>query len=182
MKKVVKLTESDISNMVMEVVNEIGYKTMRDAANASEYLGIGNYDKKYGTLTKSCSGDVADAISIIEDALDDSDSRFYNTNKKPVPFDSQLSKAQSAIRVIRDFFTRKQKQANNIISNFQDRDTECEKEFISVLKKLYPQAINQEGTWIGRINYDVLTDEMVQDVRSRVSPQTQDYIDQEGYV
>lgn len=184
MKKIIKLTESDIRRMVSEAVNEFGYTTLLNAQNSANTTPkIGAYDNEYKHLTKYSDRDVADAIGIIEDALSEYSSRYGRFSRKvngdsySYPVTSQLSKAERALRVIRDFFTRKQKQLDNIGSAYEEARSEAKKEFISVLKELYPQAINQGGD----VNYDVLTDEMVQDVRKRVSPQTQEYIDQEEY-
>ena len=188
MKKIIKLTESDIRRMVSEAVNELGYTTLLNAQNSANTTpNIGRYDNKYKHLTKYSDRDVADAIGTIEDALSEYSCRYGKFSRKVngdnyhYPLTSQLSKAQRALEVIRDFFTRKQKQLDNIGSAYEDARSEAKKEFISVLKELYPQAINQEGTWRGDVNYDVLTDEMLQDVRQRVSPQTQEYIDQEEF-
>ena len=173
MKKVIRLTESDIARLVKETVDEIGYGTLSNAAKEIEWNtpAIGDLDANTGELSgyPFNSSYIINAIETIDEGL-----RSYASRQKGT-LNPQLAAAQQGLEAIRRFFTRKQKQKDNLYSTWDDAQYKYEKEFVDVVKRLYPQAVASSG----RVITDELDDEAWNNIMTNLSPKTREYVENE---
>ena len=186
MKKIIKLTESDLSRIVKEAVSEISYKTMIDASNSANDIDIGDFvNPELESYTASIghkinNGEVADAINTIKDALkvygEKNSRNTYNfkdhTFLAPEGSKGQYQAAVNAIKVIEQFFIRKLKQQQNINSKAEDVTDSANDEFNNAVKTKYPEAYNGDLSW--PVDFSKLSSDQYDDVVSGLSPRAKE--------
>lgn len=150
MKKVVKINESDISKMVTEVISELGYNRLNNAANTANSL----------------DGDmILDAINKIKEGL-----KIYNHTSQQQ--NGQYGDVVNAVNTIEQFFNRKLRQQDNLQNAVDDINTQADNEFNSAVKSKYPEAYRNDSVF--PVDHKKLSDDNYNEIVNNLSPRAQE--------
>lgn len=176
MKKTIKINESQIRNIIRNVLNEIGSATIdRALRNSPE---INRNDDAFKNRSIPFDWDyptAANGIRYIKEVLDAYEESYHGYG------DAQVKRCQVYLKYITDFLRRKSKQQGNLSKGYEDYRYEEEYSFYASVAKLLgvrfnPNTVNDiiEKEKIERILFS-RTERQINDLISKLPEDAQEF-------
>ena len=186
MQKTIRLTESELRNLVAEAISEIDYSTVYNAKHKGNDTFLPKPRNTYSDYDDLSFYDVEESLNVVRDALQ----RYSGGEPRVEGTSGQARALLPLLDKIEAFFERKKSQGENLERFGNEYGDRAREEFFAAMAKKYPGKFKRLGreSWNDKDFYASDDDESfstyidndLEDVMNSLSPQARSYFEREG--